>query len=178
MSFFDAIRRKPDNNKGTAQASGATLPIRMSGTSPAQQYDVDLSPNPDDVELGDANGRTGNDWPYPDSNDFRVGVIEGDRLQDFANTHISEVPDTVGRIPRGWANRVLGKVGRDITGNPDGDNAAPITITGNPAGGIADMRWVPHTPTPRNITVARPYQRTIDDSANIPGVYVADATRR
>lgn len=179
MGFYDSIRRKKDRSKGTTEASGATQPIRMSGTSPAQLYDVNLNPSDADAELGDANGRTGNDWPYPDTYQyFQVGVIKGDRLQDIANTHISEVPETVGRIPRGWVNRTLGKVGRDITGNPDGDNAAPITITGNDAGGIGDMQYMPHTPTPRNVTVARPFLRTIDDAASIPGVYVADATRR
>lgn len=183
MGFLDVINRKPDNSKQESAASGATdlskKPIRLSGTSEDQEYDINLNPSEEDAELGDLNGRTGNDWPYPDSprGRFDVDTVNGDRLQDFANTHLSEGP-APGRIPRGWNNRQLGKVGRDITGNPSGDNSAPITITGNAAGGIGDMVFVPHTPTPRNTTVARPYLRTIDDSASIPGVYVADATRR
>lgn len=181
MSFLDTIRRQAGKSTGsaTAAASAATLPIRLSGTNPAQEYDVNLSPSDADAELGTQNGRTGNDWPYPDTQQYyQTEVITGDRLQDFANTHLSENPESVGRIPRQWDNRILGKVGRDITGNPSGDNSAPITVTGNSAGGIADMQYVPHTPTPRNTTVARPYMRTIDDAASIPGVYVADATRR
>lgn len=184
MGFFDTIRRAKDTSTKTVAASGALTPtankpIRLSGTTPDTENDVNLSPGANDGELGDPNGRTGNNWPYPDTYQYyEVGQISGDRLQDFANTHLSENPESVGRIPRQWDNRVQGKVGRDITGNPSGDTSPPITIAGSAAGGIGDMQYVPHTPTPRNMTVARPYLRTIDDSANIPGVFVADATRR
>ena len=183
MSFFSNIRRKPDPDKGTVLASGAVVPskdrpLRLSGTSDNTIKDpVDNSSQ--DAELGFTNGRTGNDWTYPDwpRGRFDVDQSTGDRLQDIANTQLSEGPNP-GRVPRGWNNRVQGKVGRGISGNPSGDDAPPITIAGDSAGGIGDMVWIPHTPTPRNTTVARPYLRTIDDSAAIPGVYVADATRR
>jgi hypothetical protein len=179
MSFFSQIRRKPDGNSTTDKgaASGATLPIRLSGTSPNQEYSIDKKPK--DGQLGDANGRQGNDYYYPDHprGAFRVGTTNGDRLQDFANTHLSEGP-VVGRIPRQWNDRKSGKTGRGISGNPGGDNFFADTTSGESGGGIADMQYVPHTPTPRGITIARPYMRTIDDGASIPGVYVADATRR
>lgn len=180
-SFFSAIRRKPDNNPTTNKgaASGATLPIRLSGTSPNQEASYER--NPRDGELGgdNPNGRSGNDWTYPDypRGEFRVNVQNGDRLQDFANTHLSE-GEAPGKIPRGWQNRFSGKLGTGITGNPVGDNFFMDTITGQDGGGIGDMRYIPHTPTPRNSMVARPFLRTVDDYAPIPGVFVADATRR
>ncbi len=174
------LKRKSDKNKATnnGAAAGATLPIRLSGTTPKQEYNVETNPN--DGPLGDVNGREGNDYPYPDNPRglFRVGTVNGDRLQDFANSHISEAGPNPGRIPRGWNDRKSGKTGRGITGNPSGDNFFADTTSGESAGGIADMKYVPHTPTPRGITVARPYLRTVDDYAPIPGVFVADATRR
>lgn len=174
ITISSVIRRKKRNDAGKSNAGGATTPIRMSGTSPQT-----LSSHRPDDELGDANGRTGHDWLYPDNprGRFDVGVVYGDRLQDFANSHLSEGPGP-GRIPRQWNNRTSGKVGRGITGNPDGDDFFADTTSGDSAGGIGDMQYVPHTPTPRGSVVARPYLRTVDDFAPIPGVYVADATRR
>ena len=184
MGFFESIRRKPDSAPEYSQASMAPdlspkHPLRMSGTNDDLQYDVNLNPSADETELGDANGRTGNDYMYPDlpRGRFDINTVNGDRLQDFANSHLSE-GEAPGRIPRGWNNRSIGKTGRNISGNPSGDNFLADTISGDQYGGIGDMVWVPHTPTPRNTTIARPYLRTIDDSASIPGVYVADATRR
>lgn len=184
---FAAIRRKPDfnptANKGAA--SGSALPsgnpLRMSGTVPTDYESYEA--NPKDGELGTTNGRNGNDQPMPNGvrGRFDVGQINGDRLQQFANTHLSEGP-AMGRIPRGWNDRAYGVLGRDISGNPDGDDSFASVAASGPSntgtGGIGDMKFVPHTPTPRNVGIARTYLRTVDDAAQIPGVFLSDPTRR
>jgi hypothetical protein len=182
MNPLSIINRKPDKQKeDRSGSSGATLPIRLSGTSPETLSEYQQ--NPVDAGLGNdnPNGRTGNDWPYPDypRGEFHLGTGNGDRLQDMTSRHLHEGP-TPGRIPHGWNDRKAGKLGRDVTGNPTGDTGFANTLSGESgqSGGIGDMVYIPHTPTPRNTTVARPYLRTVDDSASIPGVYVADATRR
>jgi hypothetical protein len=133
--------------------------------------------NPNDPGLGDdnPNGRTGNDWLYPDlpRGRFDVSEVNGDRLQDFANTHLSE-GEAPGRIPRGWNSRNKGKTGDSISGNPSGAIASDITVTGQDGGGVAGMMYVPHTPTPRSIVTARAYHRTVDDAANVPGVFIGN----
>lgn len=132
-------------------------------------------------QQGYPNGRTGNDWMYPDRprGYFQNNTDPGDRLQDFANTHLSEGPNP-GRIPRPWNNRNKGKLGRDLTGNPAGGIGFESTSSGQSgaSGGIGDMMYVPHTPIPRGSIVARAYRRTVDDAAQVPAVYVADPTRR
>lgn len=172
--ILKTIRRKPNTgNTKDVSASAATLPIRLSGTVPYTP--TEYTPNPQDASLDNDNpiGRTGNDWTYPDSprGRFDVSEVNGDRLQDqtgrFLHTGIGP-----GRIPRGWNSRVSGKVGRNITGNPSGDNNPDIVITGDAAGGLGDMMYVPHTPTPRGTGISRPYIRTVDDSAMIPGIFV------
>lgn len=179
-NVFNAIRRKPDHDRTTnnGAASSATLPIRLSGTVPHTLSEYDANPNDAGLGNNNPNGRTGNDWTYPDypRGRFDVGTVNGDRLQDATARHIHEGPGP-GRIPRGWNNRLIGKVGRNITGNPSGDDFAPITITGDSAGGIGDMMYVPHTPTPRGVGIARTYLRTVDDAAPIPGVFLSDPTR-
>lgn len=172
LNVFQAIRRKPDTGK-TDESYRSRLPVRLSGTN----EDTETNVRPDE-QLGEDNGRTGNDYTYPDwpRGRFDVGLQRGDRLQDFANTHMSE-GDAPGRIPRQWNDRIHGKVGRGLTGEVSGETSEPITITGNAAGGTGDMKYVPHTPIPRGTIISRPYLRTVDDSAAIPAIYVGDPTR-
>jgi hypothetical protein len=151
--------------------------IRMSGTRTVTLQEVDSHPQDGPIDEDNPIGRQGNEWTYPD---FPRGISvinqdPWDRLQSFANSTLSEGP-TPGRIPRMWNFRTNGKVGRDITGNPSGDTSAPITLTGDSAGGIGDMKWIPHVQIPRGTSMARTYLRTVDDSAAIPGVFIADAT--
>lgn len=152
---------------------------RLSGTSP-----LTLSRISNDDESLDARnapiGRQGNDYPYPDNprGGFVLNTDPGDRLQDIANTHLSEGP-TPGRIPHPWQDRRLGVLGRGITGQQHGgDTGFLMGLSGNPAGGEGDTKYIPHLAIPRGSVVARAYKRTIDDGAIIPGVYVADPTRR
>ena len=171
-----SIRRKPNRaTTNSDKASSATEPIRLSGTVPVTNSEFNR--NPSDPGLGDdnPNGRMGNDWLAPDlpRGRFDVSEVNGDRLQDFANTHLSE-GEAPGRIPRGWNSRNKGKTGDGISGNPDGSIGSYITTTGDPNGGIAGQMYVPHTPTPRSITTARTYQRTVDDAANVPGVFIGN----
>lgn len=173
------IRRKPNRgNTKDVSASGATLPIRLSGTSPAQVQEYER--NPSDAQLGndDPNGRTGNDWYYPDNERgrFDVSEVNGDRLQDQTSRHLHE-GEAPGRVPRAWNNRVHGKVS-GVSGSPSGLQSVDVTITGQPGGGEGEAKYVPHTPTPRNTGIARTYLRTIDDAAYVPGVYVSDPTQK
>jgi hypothetical protein len=135
---------------------------------------------------------TGNDGPITDAvvrsntalatpDDTRglsfVGSVFGDRLQDYANSHLSE-GEAPGRIPHFWNDRRSGKVGRGITGNSVGDNSLTLDATGTGPGGIGDARYIQHQQIPRGSVIARAFARTVDDSANIPGVYVSDPGRR
>ena len=151
--------------------------LRMSGTSTYTLTEVDMKPA--DGPLGGTIGREGNDHPTPDDprGAFVVGTANGDRLQDIANTHLSEGP-TPGRIARQWNARYGANVGRGISGDPTGDNFFTLGITGDPSGGIGDGRYIQHIQIPRGQVVARAFARSVDDSANIPAVYVTDPTRR
>lgn len=173
------IRRRPNTgNTNSVAASAATLPIRLSGTTP--DTNATFERDPKDGELGgdNPNGRTGNDWLYPDlpRGRFDVSEVNGDRLQDQTGRHIHE-GEAPGRIPRGWNSRITGKVGLGISGNPAGATSLGIVITGDPAGGLEDMMYIPHTPTPRGIVTSRPFLRTVDDAAPIPGIFLSDPTR-
>lgn len=182
MAFAEilkTIRRRPNTgNTSNVAASGATFPIRLGGTSPAT--DVNYERDPKDAALGNdnPNGRTGNDWLYPDMprGRFDVGTVNGQRrqAQTWRHLHEGEAP---GRIPRGWNSRVSGKVGGS-SGNPAGTQSPEITMTGTQGGGLGEMMYIPHTPTPRGVGIARTYLRTVDDAANIPGVFLSDPTRR
>lgn len=132
-----------------------------------------------DTELGLPIGRQNHSWPTPD--DTRGAWFNnydpGHRLQDFANSHLSEGPNP-GRIPHFWNNRNSGKLGRGIMGNPSGDQGLTLEITGVASGGMGDGAFILHNQIPRGVVVARAFARTVDDAANIPGVYVSDPTRR
>jgi hypothetical protein len=180
--FTSAIRRRAGS--GTDEKHPPVLKqagrIRMSGTNMDVEYDVN-SNGPGGLTDDNPNGRTGNDWEYPDwpRGYFVENQDPGDRLQDIANTHLSEGPNP-GRIPRPWNSRIHGILGRGITGQPYNlaDAGFTLGVTGNAAGGTGDAKYVPHTPTPRNMTLSRAYARTVDDAAPIPAVYVSDPTRR
>jgi hypothetical protein len=132
-----------------------------------------------DTQLGLAEGRMGNDYPYPDNprGGFILENDPGDRYQSIANSGLSEGPNP-GRIPRGWQDRRLGKTGRDLSGTPNGGNFFDLGITGNPDGGVGDAKYIQHVQVPRGSVIARAYARTVDDAANVPAVYVSDPTRR
>lgn len=173
------IRRKPNRfNTKSVAASSATEPIRLSGTVPFNPVEYDPKPHDASLDNDQPYGRTGNDWTYPDSprGRFDVNTVSGDRLQDQTGRllHVGEAP---GRIPRGWNSRVTGKVGSGITGTESGEVTPSITVTGESGGGLGEMMYIPHTPTPRGVGIARAYHRTIDDAAFIPGVYVTNPAR-
>lgn len=164
------LRRRRGSGESTSEAKVAAKDSRNSSQ-------IIVAPLGQSSELGLPIGREGNDWPYPDSrgpNEFNHDP--GKRLQDFANSHLNEGPNP-GRIPHQWNNRRLGKTGREISGNPIGDNFLTLEITGIPTGGAGDGRYIPHQVIPRGSVQARAYSRTVDDAANIPAVYVSDPTR-
>ncbi len=163
------VLRRPDSH---ASSEKQALPIRLSGTNPNTQ--IGYERNPDDGPLGPANGREGNDHPTPDYQTFELGRVEGDRLQDFANSHLSEGP-APGRIPRRWTSLVRAVLGKHVTGEPNGDTGV---IVANQSGGAEDGLYIPHIQIPRGSIIARAYSRTVDDAAPIPGIFVADPTRR
>jgi len=174
---YKAIGRKvkPASDSMTSSMTGQN--IRMSGTT--EEVLESVEPNPNDGQLGPINGRTGNDWFYPDQ-PRGVGYIDtvsGDRMQDMTSRHLHEGA-APGRIPRMWQNRISGKLGRGIAGNPSGDVGYSMQLAGKSSGGIGDQMWVPHTPLPRNSIIARPYKRTVDDAVNIPAIFVSDGSRR
>lgn len=166
------VRRRPqllgENSMDAARSQETSRNSRQTIVSRGQR----------DTELGDPNGRQGNDWPSPDvRGGWVIDEVNGQRLQDYANSHLSE-QEAPGRIPRLWNDRRLGKVGRGITGNPVGDNSLTLEITGVSAGGEGDGKFMLHQVVPRGLTTARAHARTIDDAVSIPAVYVGDPTRR
>ena len=151
--------------------------LRMSGTTTDTLTDIDMKPA--DATLGGMIGRQGNDYETPDDprGYFIINQANGDRLQDIANTHLSEGP-TPGRIPRQWNARKGAKLGRNITGARAGDDSFALGVTGTPDGGVGDAKYIEHIQIPRGQVIARAFARTVDDAANVPAVYVSDPTRR
>jgi hypothetical protein len=124
----------------------------------------------------DAIGRMGNDYPAPSTPEtFELGA-DWKRYQDFANSHLNEGP-TPGRIPRPFQARASGKLGDEISGTPAGTIGFKLGISGNDAGGIGSAMYIPHTNVIRGAGHVSGALRTIDDGAQVPGVYVADPTR-
>jgi hypothetical protein len=164
------IRRKPDNNSEKPPKD----PIRMSGT---RVETLNSAPHKSDslTEQVDT-GLEGNDYEYPTALIGTVGPGSSNRRQDIARSYLSDGP-APGRIPfmdnpGNWN----GKLGR--SGSPDGDIGLLLNISGNPNGGMGDAAFIPHVSILRPAGMARGAMRTIDDGAMIPGVYVADPTRR
>lgn len=144
-------------------------PIRMSGTN--EDVLTAYEREPKDAELGDAIGRQGNDWRAPSTDPVnQINLVNGDRYQDFANTHLSE-GEAPGRIPRQWKDLVRARA-RGTTGTPSG------LISDVPQTGQEDQMYIQHTQIPRGSTLARAFSRTVDDAAAIPGVYISDPSRR
>lgn len=163
------VRRK---NSSGEEDEKQQLPIRMSGTKPNQEYSIDK--NPADGPAGPPIGRQGNDHKTPDVDYFLIEQVNGDRLQDFANTHLSEGPKP-GRLPRRWTDLIRGKLGDAVTGQADGTTGV---IKANQTGGAQDQKYIPHIGIPRGSVIARAYLRSVDDAAPIPAVYVGDPSRR
>jgi len=174
MSFGDRmygiIRRKTDN-ESTQQPK---LPINMGNTSATIPSPIHKSD-----ALGDdnPNGRDGNDWQTPTPEGWLLETPSGDRLQDIANSHLSEGPNP-GKIPRAFNLRNNGKLGQNLTGTRGGNIGLILNISGNKAGGLGDAQYIPHTSILRPAGKSVGSARTIADGAMIPGVYLADPTRR
>src|ERR1035437_5780849 len=165
--FTNLIRRKPD----TQPTKAATLPVVMSGTKPAVTGNIHKS---DSLTEQVATGRMGNDFPTPTPERFVINA-DKERYQDIANSHLSEGP-TPGRIPRPYNDRQAGKIGSPNT--PEGRNTFLLGLSGVSAGGQGDAMYIQHTSIIRPAGRASGTLRTIDDGAQIPGVYLADPTRR
>ena len=165
------IRRQPSGGNSDRPTPN---PIRMSGTTVKT---LDSAPHKSDslTEQVDT-GLMGNDYEYPTR---LTGVYETgspNRRQDIARSYLSDGPNP-SRIPfmdnpGNWN----GKLGRD--GSPDGDVGFLLNITGSPNGGLGDAQFIPHVSILRPAGMARGAMRTIDDGAMVPGVFVADPTRR
>ena len=166
MGVLSILRRQP----GTG-ATGHTTPdpIRLSGTN--TEVLASYERDPKDNELGEPIGRLGNDWRAPSTDPVnQININNGDRLQDFANTHLSE-GENPGRIPRQWKDLVAAKT-RGANGSPSG------IISDLPQTGQEDLKYIPHVQIPRGSILARAFARTVDDAAAIPGVYISDPSRR
>jgi hypothetical protein len=165
--FFNLIRQKKD----TQSTKTVSLPVVMSGTKPTFTTQVRKS---DSLTEQIATGRMGNEFVTPTPERF---ILEADheRYQDIANSHLSEGP-TPGRIPRPYNDRQAGKIGRGNT--PEGRTSLLLGLSGVSAGGLGDAMYIPHTSIVRPAGRASGSLRTIDDGAQIPGVYLADPTRR
>jgi hypothetical protein len=165
--FFNLIRKKKD----TQSTKADPLPVVMSGTEKAVPGNLHRS---DSLTEQIATGRMGNDFTYPTIERF---ILEADheRYQDIANSHLSEGP-TPGRIPRPYNDRTAGKIGSPNT--PEGRNTFLLGLSGVSAGGQGDAMYIQHTSVIRPAGKASGSLRTIDDGAQVPGVYLADPTRR
>lgn len=159
--------------KSVAEGGNRDDLLRLSGTT--TNIESDYNKVAVDGQLGSPIGRQGNDWEYPDTNGAFNQQANGDRLQDFANTHLHEGPPP-GKIPHLFNMRVHGKTG-GVTGTPTGEIGSLITVTGQSAGGIGDMAHIPHIQIVRGRGIAKPYLRTVDDAANVPGIFIADPNR-
>ena len=165
------IRRQPDNNSEKPPKD----PIRMSGT---RVDTLDSSPHKSDslTEQVDT-GLMGNDYKYPEEFQFIVETPSSNRRQDIARSGLSDGP-APGKIPYMYQQRNKAKTGKEISGYPDGDAYLLLGISGSPNGGMGDAQFIPHVSILRPAGMARGAMRTIDDGAMVPGVFVADPTRR
>ena len=167
------IRRQPDT--GTNSDRPTPNPIRMSGTTVKT---LDSAPHKSDslTEQVDT-GLMGNDYKYPEEFDFIVETPSSNRRQDIARSGLSDGP-APGKIPYMYQQRNKAKTGKEISGYPDGDAYLLLGISGSPNGGMGDAQFIPHVSILRPAGMARGAMRTIDDLAMVPGVFVADPTRR
>ena len=184
--LYKLINGKASTAKTTnnGSATNPADPIRMSGTNP---YTLQSNPHKSDSlteqapSVYDYETTPGtispHDYQYPTDFGWVVEQDPGARKQDIQNSHLSEGPRP-GKIPYMFNKRYLGKLGRGIDGNPVGDTGFLLNLSGNPAGGLGDAQFIPHVSVLRPAGMARGALRTIDDGAMVPGVYVADPTRR
>jgi hypothetical protein len=120
----------------------------------------------------------GNDYRYPTAQHAVVGPNSSNRRQDIARSYLNDGP-AVGHIPFIYhPDNHVGKTGKEISGYPDGDAYLLLGISGSQYGGQGDAMFIPHVSILRPAGTARGAMRTIDDGAMIPGVFVADPTRR
>jgi hypothetical protein len=168
--FFRLVRKPVD----TDSTQEPKLPVILSGTTPAVVGSLHKS---DALGDNNPNGRDGNDWPTPTTEHFAIEADPGDRLQDIANSHLSEGP-TPGRIPYIFNIRNGARLGKGMSGNPSGTQGLLLNITGERSGGLGDASYIPHTAVLRPAGKSVGSLRTIDDGAQVPGVYLADPTRR
>jgi hypothetical protein len=173
MAFDDRLHRMVKVKPSSGRAAD-TSAIVMAGTTPAVQSGVHPSGS---ITDSPATGLEGNDYPTPGQQNWKVNHDPGKRYQDIANSHMGEGPNP-GRIPYRFSMRDKGKLGRDLSGTPDGTIGLTLGITGVSAGGVGDAMYVPHTSILRPAGKSVAGMRTIDDGAMIPGVFVADPTRR
>ena len=145
----------------------------------SRTYTTTLVARDDDPPITDGVQRGNTAYRTPDDTRQQtiIDTVNGHRLQDFANSGLSE-GEAPGRIPHFWNDRRQGKVGRTATGNPVGDNFLTLGLSGQRAGGEGDAAFLRHQQIPRGVVVARGFARTIDDAAIVPAVYVSDPTRR
>jgi hypothetical protein len=173
MGILDKmLNRQPSGSTHADRPS--PNPIRMSGTTVGT-----LKSNPhksDSLTEQVDTGLEGNDYEYPTA---EIGTYEtgsSNRRQDIARTYLSDGPNP-SRIPFiATPGNWNGKLGRD--GSQFGDVGFLLNISGNAAGGMGDAQFIPHVSILRPAGMARGAMRTIDDGAMVPGVYVADPTRR
>lgn len=163
MGNINNIVRRSD---GTSTNEHMESRVNLGGSDPHTLSSYEK--NPDDAELGVANGREGNDYAYPDASTFLINPAKGKRYQDFANSHLSEGEEP-GRIPRDFTNKIAGVV--------DGHEASVVKAN-QLSGGDSDQAYIQHINVPRGSTLARAYSRTVDDSAPIPAIFISDPTRR
>jgi len=164
--WFNLIRTKRDSQS----TKEAKLPINLAGTTPTIPDPIHKSTGLDE---SNPNGRTGNDWITPTAERF-VNEADHERYQDIANSYLSEGP-TPGRIPYAFNDRNNGRVNG---ATPVGAIGLLCNISGVAAGGLGDCSYIPHTSILRPAGKSVGSLRTIDDGAQVPGIFVADPTRR
>jgi hypothetical protein len=174
MAIGDRLHRMIGVKPGSGGQDTPAIPINLGGSTPARQSDVHAS---DSITEQDANGLTGNDYKYPTVMNWEINGDPGKRYQDIATSHMSEGANP-GRVPRPYYQRDGGKLGRQVSGSRAGTVGLDLTIVGQVGGGIAGDMYIPHTSIQRPAGRAAGSLRTIDDGAMIPGVFIADPTRR
>lgn len=167
--FFSLIRTKRDN-----EGTKPTQAVPLIGGPTVQQTLINTPHTSDGLGDNNPNGRQGNDFrtPTPEITQIEQG---GARRQDVARTYLGDgiLP---GRIPHFFNERCFGKVGKENT--PAGITSLLLNISGDSAGGLGDAQYIPHTSVLRPSGKASGSLRTINDGAQIPGVFIADPTRR
>jgi hypothetical protein len=167
--MWSVIRQKKDTQ--TTKPGNVTDGLYSTTTTIAGG--IHQSPN---LEDRNPNGRQGNDWRTPTQESF-VEEQEGRHNLEIAISHLHEGP-LPGRIARPWNDRNAGKLGKSMSGNPDGTIGLLLNISGVSAGGLGDAKYIQHLSVLRPAGKAAGSSRTIDDGAQVPATMLADPTRR